>query len=186
MWGTYRINERKETKPRLSLQFKNGEINFYNTATKLIEGDLDKIYDWSADVLNDEWDPKRTKKKLKRVPESNVCDALLDQTIFAGVGNIIKNEVLFRIRVHPESMVGALPTRQLGELVKEARNYSFDFLKWKKEYVLRKHWLIYTRKECPRCHVPVKKAYFGDTKRRTFFCDECQIKYILPGKRASL
>ena len=30
-----------------------------------------------------------------------VCDALLDQTVFAGVGNIIKNEVLFRTGVHP-------------------------------------------------------------------------------------
>ncbi|MGJ9419020.1 hypothetical protein ACHAC9_14805 [Massilia sp. CMS3.1] len=26
---------------------------------------------------------------------------LLDQDIFSGVGNVIKNEVLFRIRVHP-------------------------------------------------------------------------------------
>jgi len=178
MWGSYRINERKETQPRLSLQFENGEINFYNTATKLIEGDLNKIYDWSADVLSDEWDEKKTKKKLKAIPEKNICDALLDQNIFAGVGNIIKNEVLFRICVHPESVVGALPKKQLDELIKEARNYSFDFLRWKKEYTLRKHWCIYTKKKCPRCNIPVKKKYLGETKRRTFFCDNCQMKYL--------
>jgi endonuclease-8 len=94
MWGSYRVNERKEATPRLSLEFKEGEINFYNTATALIEGDLEKIYDWSEDVLSDEWDAKKAKRKLKTIPESNVCDALLDQKIFAGVGNIIKNEVL--------------------------------------------------------------------------------------------
>jgi len=178
MWGSYRINERKETPARLHLEFDTGEINFYNTATKLIEGDLNKIYDWSADVLSDEWSGRKAKNKLKAIPQTNVCDALLNQEIFAGVGNIIKNEVLFRIYVHPESIVGALPAKQLNDLVKEARNYSFDFLKWKKEYSLRKHWLIYTKKICPRCNIPVKKKYLGETKRRTFFCDNCQVKYV--------
>jgi endonuclease-8 len=178
MWGSYRINERKDTKPRLSLEFKDGEINFYNTATKLIEGDLNEVYDWSADVLSDEWDAKKTKKKLRSIPQTNVCDALLKQEIFAGVGNIIKNEVLFRIFVHPESIVGALPAKQLNEFIREARNYSFDFLKWKKEYTLRKHWLIYTKKKCTRCNILIRKEYIGETKRRTFFCDNCQIKYL--------
>ncbi|MER3465444.1 MAG: endonuclease, partial [Chitinophagaceae bacterium] len=40
-----------------------------------------------------------------------VNDALLDQEIFSGVGNIIKNEVLYRIEVHPLSTIGALPLR---------------------------------------------------------------------------
>jgi len=29
LFGSYRINERKEAAPRLSLHFKNGEMNFY-------------------------------------------------------------------------------------------------------------------------------------------------------------
>jgi endonuclease VIII len=178
MFGSYRINERKEIKPRLSLEFKDGEMNFYNTATKLIEGNLDDVYDWSADVLSDKWNASKAKKKLKTIPQTSVCDALLDQQIFSGVGNIIKNEVLFRIYVHPKSIIGTLPAKQLNELIKEARNYSFDFLKWKREYTLRKHWLIYTKKMCPRCNIPVKKEYLGETKRRTFFCDNCQVKYL--------
>ena len=70
-----------------------------------------------------------------------MCDALLDQDVFAGVGNIIKNEVLYRIGVHPATTIGALPPRKLGEMIKQARLYSFDFLEWKKQYVLRQHWL---------------------------------------------
>jgi endonuclease-8 len=54
---------------------------------------------------------------------------LLDQHVFSGVGNIIKNEVLHRIRVHPESTVGGLPSRKLGEMIRQARDYSFDFLR---------------------------------------------------------
>jgi endonuclease-8 len=105
------------------------------------------------------------------------CDALLDQNIFAGCGNIIKNEVLFRIRVHPESRLGKLPTKQLNALIKEARKYSFDFLQWKKQYVLKKHWLAHTKKTCARCKIPLIKKHLGKTNRRSFFCNKCQVIY---------
>jgi endonuclease-8 len=105
------------------------------------------------------------------------CDALLDQNIFAGVGNIIKNEVLFRIRLHPESLVGNVPEPVINELIAEARNYSFDFLEWKKAFVLKKHWLAHTKKTCPRCNIPFVKKYAGKTKRRSFFCTNCQVLY---------
>ena len=106
------------------------------------------------------------------------ADALLNQDIFAGVGNIIKNEVLFRIRVHPKSRIGALPPRKLTQLIREARNYSFDFLAWKKAFELRKHWLAHTKKICPRCHIPfIKERHLGKAKRRAFYCESCQVLY---------
>src|SRR5438132_2866112 len=98
MFGSYRINEKKDAAPRLSLRFENGELNLYSCSIRLIEGDLNDLYDWSADVLSDEWDAPKAKKRLRKLPDAMVCDALLNQDIFAGVGNIIKNEVLFRIR----------------------------------------------------------------------------------------
>ena len=178
LFGSYSINEKVERKlTRLGLHFKNGDLYFYACSVQFIEDDLDNIYDWSGDVMNDEWSASKAKRKLKQQPDTLVCDALLDQHIFAGVGNIIKNEVCFRIYVHPESKVGALPAKQLNELIKEARNYSFDFLKWKKAYVLRKHWLAHTKKICPRCNIPFIKKHSGKTKRRTFFCANCQVLY---------
>jgi endonuclease-8 len=177
MFGKYLVNATRETDPRLSMQFKNGEINLYTCSVKFIEEPLDEIYDWPADVLSDVWDPKAAKKKLKAIPDTMVTDALLDQTIFAGVGNIIKNEVLYRIKVHPKTKVGDLPTKQLNNLIKEARNYSFDFLKWKKEYTLRKHWLVHTKKTCSRDGDKIVKEYLGKTQRRSFFCNTCQILY---------
>jgi endonuclease VIII len=180
MFGSYRVNETKEGKnPSLSLRFDHGdELNFYTCSVREIESPLDDVYDWSADVLNKSWNPARARRKLKKQPETNVSDALLDQDIFAGVGNIIKNEVLFRICVHPESNIGALPPRKLTELINEARNYSFDFLKWKKIFQLKKHWLIFTKKKCPRCKIPAIKRYTGKTQRRSFFCERCQVQYL--------
>ncbi|MBV9891114.1 MAG: endonuclease [Rhizobacter sp.] len=178
MFGSWRIDERKPgATPRLSLQFRPGELNVYTCSVRFIEEPLDHVYDWSADVLSDAWDAAAARRKLRAMPETLVCDALLDQNVFAGVGNIIKNEVLFRIRLHPLSKLGALPPRKLAQLVEEARRYSFDFLAWRKAFVLRKHWLAHTKRTCPRCRIPLLKAHLGTTDRRSFWCERCQRRY---------
>ncbi|WNH49793.1 endonuclease [Stenotrophomonas aracearum] len=177
MFGSYRIDERKPAPPRVSLQFDNGELNIYASSLKYIEGPLDDTYDWRTDVMNDAWDPRLARRRLKLQPETLVCDALLDQDLFAGVGNIIKNEVLFRQRVHPESRIGDLPPRVLGRVITDAREYSFRFLEWKRAFELRNHWQIHTKRTCPNCGGPVSKTYPGKSKRRTFFCPNCQVRY---------
>ncbi len=177
MFGSYRIDERKPSPPRVSLQFDNGELNIYASSLKYVEGPLDASYDWRTDVMNDAWDPRLARRRLKQQPDTLVCDALLDQDLFAGVGNIIKNEVLFRQRVHPESKVGDLPPRVLGKVIADAREYSFRFLEWKRAFELKKHWQIHTRRTCPNCGGPVSKTYPGKSRRRTFFCPNCQVRY---------
>jgi endonuclease-8 len=177
MFGSYRIDERKPSPPRVSLQFDSGELNIYASSLKYIDGPLDDTYDRRTDVMNDAWDPRLARRRLKLQPATLVCDALLDQDLFAGVGNIIKNEVLFRQRVHPESAVGDLPPRVLGKVIADARAYSFRFLEWKRAFELRKHWQIHTRRTCPDCGGPVSKTYPGKTRRRTFFCPNCQVRY---------
>lgn len=179
LFGTYRVNEEREGKPpRLYLRTAEGEVlNFYACSVREIDADLDSQYDWRADVMGDAWDPALARKKLRAQPDMLACDALLDQDIFSGVGNIIKNEVLFRIRVHPSSTVGALPAPKLRALVEEARQYSFDFLEWKKQWVLKAHWLAHAKKICPRCDIPFSKAHLGRSNRRSFFCERCQKRY---------
>lgn len=177
LFGTYRINERKESPPRLSLVCSKGELNFYACSVQLIEDDLDALYDWTGDVMSDSWNPSAARRKLKEMPSAKVVDVLLDQNIFAGVGNIIKNEVLFRIKVHPKSVVGKMPAKKINDLIREARIYSFDFLEWKKQFVLKQHWLAHTRSTCPRDGGPITKEYIGKTNRRAFFCKKCQQLY---------
>jgi len=177
MFGSYRIDERKPSPPRVSLQFDNGELNIYASSLKYIDGPLEDTYDWRGDVMDDAWDPRLARRRLKLQPDTLVCDALLDQDLFAGVGNIIKNEVLFRTRVHPESTIGNLPPRVLGKVIADARAYSFNFLAWKKAGVLRKHWQVHTQRTCPQCGGPLSKTYPGKSRRRTFFCPNCQVRY---------
>jgi len=179
MFGSYSLDENK--KPvrslRLALRVTDHFLYFYNCSIRLLTPGVDDLYDWEADVLSDEWNPLKTRKKLKAIPNTLICDALLDQQIFSGVGNIIKNEVLYRIKLHPENLIKHIPALKLSAVIKEARNYSFDFLRWKKEFTLKKHWLAHTKRTCLRCNLPIIKKYCGKTKRRTFFCSGCQVRY---------
>ena len=177
LFGTYLINETKEAKPRLHLRFNNGELNFYTVSLQLISGDLNDTYDWTADVMNKKWDPLGAKKKMKATPNMLVCDALMDQQIFSGVGNIIKNEVMFRTRIHPQSRVGALPASKINALLKEVVAYTFDFYQWKKEGTLKKHWRAYGQSTCSRDHTPLIKKSLGRSHRTTYFCNSCQELY---------
>jgi len=179
MFGSYSIDEKKKPTRslRLALLVPKHAVYFYNCSVRSLLTDASTLYDWQADVLSDEWDPAMARKKLKAIPETMICDALLDQQIFSGVGNIIKNEVLYRVKLHPENIINSIPRLKLSEVINEARNYSFDFLKWKKEFTLKKHWLAHTKKICLRCNLPIIKKYSGKSKRRTFFCSGCQVKY---------
>jgi len=177
LFGKYLIDERKEQPVRLNITFSNGEINLYSCSVKILEGDVDTLYDWNTDVMNDAWDPENARKKLKNIPDTLICDALLEQDIFSGVGNIIKNEILYRVRVHPESTVKKIPAAKIQKLVEETRSYSFKFLEWKRKYVLRQHWLAHAKTVCLRCNLPIIKKYTGVKNRRSFFCVNCQTLY---------
>lgn len=178
LFGSYRIDERKDAPPRMRLEFVNGELSVYACSLKWVEGPLDEAYDWRTDVMGDAWDPRLARRRLKAMPDALVADALLDQDVFAGVGNIIKNEVLHRVRVHPESPIGALPPRVLGAVIRQARDYSFDFYAWKKAGVLRRHWQVHKKTTCPRdgTRLTYRKS-LGAAGRRAFWCDACQRRY---------
>jgi endonuclease-8 len=177
LFGSYRINSRGKHNASLSLQFENGEVNFYISSIVLIDKPLNEVYDWSADVMSKKWDTEKAIAKLKVKPKALVGDVLLDQKIFSGVGNIIRNEALFRARIHPDSIIGNMPDKKLHELIDQTIKYTFDFLKWKKKDVLRKHFEAYEQDMCPRDHVPFHKADLGKTKRHTYYCDVCEVLY---------
>jgi endonuclease-8 len=177
MFGSYRIDEKKDSPPRLHLKFSKGQLNFYSCSVRMIEGRVEDIYDWELDTMSPLWNSARALKSVSKQKKELVCDVLLDQEIFAGVGNIIKNEALFICRTHPLNTIEKIPAAKLKELVRINREYCFDFYKWKKEFTLRKHWLIYRKQLCSNCGGKIKISYPGKRERRNFTCDNCQIIY---------
>jgi endonuclease-8 len=167
--------KKKSQSPRLVLEFSNGHIEMYSCSVKFIEDSrAKKTYDFSADIMAREWDPAKALQKILSYPNEQVADVLLDQDIFAGVGNIIKNEVLFLARIHPERAVGKISRPKLKKLIQITQDFSRQFYVWRKAFVLKKNLQIYRHSVCPVCGGKVIWRITGKRKRRSFYCPRCQ------------
>jgi endonuclease-8 len=92
------------------------------------------------------------------------------------VGNIIKNEVLWRVRIHPQTKVKNITASELQALIAETKKFSLLFYRWRKVFLLRKHLDIYQKSICPRCGANVKREKTGKRMRISHFCPVCQIR----------
>jgi endonuclease-8 len=184
LWGTFAAtvqgksvtgDYRRSGPPRVVLTFPNGEITIWSASLKFVDGyDVSRDYDFTADIMSPTWDPKAAFRKTRAFPREEIADVLLDQAIFAGVGNIIKNEVLFRTKTSPFLPVRRIPDRQLRAIVADARTFSLRFLELRRIFALRKNLEIYRRSLCPVCGSKVYRRVHGERGRRSFFCARCQ------------
>jgi endonuclease VIII len=163
--------------PRLQLDFENGSIKLFNCSVKFLETRNAKAsYDFTIDVMSPNWDPDKAFESISAKPDAEIADLLLDQEIFAGVGNIIKNEVLWRVCIHPATKVKDIPPSELKKLITETKKFSLLFYKWRKVFSLRKHLDIYQKSICSRCGANVKREKTGKRNRISHFCPVCQIR----------
>ena len=167
---------RRSYTPRLQLDFENGDIKLFNCSVKFLEtGTARAGYDFTIDIMSPKWDADQALGAVRARPGAEIADLLLDQEIFAGVGNIIKNEVLWRVRIHPGARVKDIPPSEIQKLIAETKKFSLLFYKWRKVFLLRKHLDIYQKSICPRCGANVKREKTGKRNRVSHFCPVCQI-----------
>jgi endonuclease-8 len=170
---------RRAYAPRLQLDFENGDIKLFNCSVKFLETKNAKAdYDFTVDIMSSKWNGDQAFDTISSKPNAEIADILLDQEIFAGVGNIIKNEVLWRARIHPQAKVKEIPPSQLKELIAETKKFSLLFYKWRKVFKLRKHLDIYQKSTCPRCGSKVKREKTGKRNRISHFCPVCQRRAV--------
>jgi endonuclease VIII len=166
---------KKTQTPRLSFRFDNGVIDMYNCSVKIIEDkNIKKSYDFSIDIMSPAWDSAQALKRLQ-TDENEIADVLLDQEIFAGVGNIIKNEVLSLEYIHPKQIAKDIPKEKLRSLIEQTRAFSHQFYLWRKDFVLRKHLLIHRKGTCPHCGHKVVREKTGKRNRWSYYCPICQL-----------
>jgi endonuclease-8 len=105
-------------------------------------------------------------------PEREVGDALLDQRIACGVGNVWKSESLFVERLDPFTPVGRLSAEQRRSLLATAARLL-------QEQVVRPGGVraVYGRRgqPCRRCGTPISWRPQGPHRRGTYWCPACQV-----------
>ena len=77
----------------------------------------------------------------------NISDALLNQEICPGVGNIIKIESLHRAKIDPRRMVSNITDVELRRVIRHARQYSMNWLQTGRAGVK----LVYNQTICGTC-----------------------------------
>ncbi|NWR35339.1 NEIL2 Endonuclease, partial [Tachuris rubrigastra] len=175
-----RANKRgdwKDPVPRLILHFERGGfLAFYNCRMHWCSS---PGADPASDILSVEFHRGRALDAL-RAPDP-ICYTLLDQRYFSGLGNIIKNEILYLAKIHPLTRGSLLAPLDLEHLLDCALQFSSDWLHHKL-CGQGLHPQIYQKEQCPLGH-PVMKGTFGPLggfKRLTWWCPQCQPE-VLPG-----
>lgn len=163
--------------PRLALRFSNGELRLFSCSVRYLEGtNVKRQFDMSTDVLSRSWDPEQAMAAMATQRNAQIADVLLDQQIFAGVGNIIKNEVLSLVHIRPEAFVKNLSLAKRKEIIAQARFFSHQFLRWRRKFQLRKHLLVHQQKYCPYCNEQLLHERTGAKQRMSHYCPKCQRK----------
>jgi endonuclease-8 len=126
------------------------------------------------DVLADEFDSERFVRRLREGdPTRGIGDALLDQTVVAGIGNIWKAEGCWEAALDPWRPVSGVTDDQALAAIAAIRP---RMLRSGTEGPRAIEPRIYGRagRPCPRCGGRVQARRQGDANRTTYWCAGCQ------------
>jgi endonuclease-8 len=123
------------------------------------------------DILAADFDPAIVLRSLRSDPRRDLGDALLDQTLVAGIGNIFKSEACFAARLDPWQLIDALTDDQLQSIVQSAHDLMQDAV----DHGRHPH-AVYRRagQPCSRCRTRIVSRGQGDANRTTYWCPRCQ------------
>ena len=175
LFGSMLVNKRKKVNASFALHFGDSEINFYVAKTKLYEGKPSDIFNFKTIIFKKEFDPEFILEELKTKHDNEMIgDVLMDQNLFAGVGNIIRIEALYHAKIHPESLVKQIPEKKLIFLLKMIIDYGEEFLNLLKTDTVKESALVYGKKVCPKDKSELLVEEMGKIKRKTYVCLKCQ------------
>jgi len=118
--------------------------------------------------------------RFRRVNNLPIGEAVMNQTVVSGIGNVYKSEILFSLRLHPLTPVSALSDEIILRLVTDASRLMAQNLGGRPRTT--RHALdggryhVYGRggEACYRCGTAIVVTRQGDAGRTTYFCPVCQ------------
>ena len=122
------------------------------------------------------------KEKLRGRKNANIKTLLMDQKIFAGIGNIYAQEALYHAKIDPRRKAGSLSEEEIKNLYLQLHGLLKKAIEHKGSTVdnyshmegsgsFQNYLAVYGRKSCPKGH-ELKKINIGG--RGTSFCIICQ------------
>ena len=127
------------------------------------------------DLLAESTEVEDVVGRLRADPGRLVGEALLDQRLVAGIGNMWLAEALWHARVSPWRRVEEVPDDELVAAVGWARDAMRASVRG-----VRSRRMAYRRagRPCRRCGTPIESRGLGEANRTAYWCPRCQ-----PGSR---
>jgi formamidopyrimidine-DNA glycosylase len=145
------------------------------------EKDIPEWTELGPDPFNEPLDVASFAARL-RAKRRTVKEALMDQTLLAGIGNIHASEALWRAKVHPNARTNELSMDQVRAIARgidasirstidEEEGPEITYVE---EAGAPNPFRIYGHEgdPCPRCKRPLARTVLGG--RGTYFCATCQ------------
>jgi len=135
------------------------------------------------DLIANEPDGSMLVRRAREFDDGNMLllDALLDQRIAAGIGNVYKSEVLFIERLPPTLILAQSSDDEIERCYRTAATLLRQNLGGGKRVTRRQSdnagrlW-VYNRtgKPCHECQSPIRSRKMGRHHRATYWCSHCQ------------
>jgi len=169
-WQVLPRDGARQGTPWLVLRGERSEAVLWNGP--VLELDESHVRSLGPDILADPPDLDAISSKFQAAdPRMAIGEALLDQRLVAGIGNLWRAEALWRARVSPWRPLGELQDEEirgaLGEAARLMRGSLDSGLKVR---------AVYRRagRPCPRCGTPIRSHGQGDQNRIAYWCPSCQ------------
>ena len=134
-----------------------------------------RINQLGPDVLADEFDESAFIRRLRMDDQTRTLgDALLDQRIVAGIGNVWKAESCWRAEIDPWRRLSDVSDEEALRVIREVRPPMFESVA--NGFPKSETLFVYKRADtpCSRCKTLIEARGQGDDNRTTFWCPGCQ------------
>jgi endonuclease-8 len=129
------------------------------------------------DILGEPPDYDTMLMRLRSDPQREVGDALLDQRLLAGIGNLWKAEALWEVRISPWRRVADVDESELRAVLEAAHTQMRTAVEAR-----RPARNVYRRagRLCRRCGGVIRSASQGGHARTAYWCPGCQVGGTVP------
>jgi endonuclease VIII len=179
-WAVHRRGERWRRPSRSAWIVLSAEstdaIQFGGPTLRLVEArrlpldpTLSKL---GPDILDEGFTVSAGVESLRRGERTTgLGEALLDQRLIAGVGNIFKSEGCFAAAISPWHWIGELEDDELAHVIRTTRDLMREAVKTGRQ---PRRVYGHASEPCPRCGTPIRSRGQGDANRTTYWCPGCQ------------
>lgn len=169
-WSIDRRGARRRGLPWLVLRGAELEATQWNGPVLTLEQRA--VRRLGPDLLADGTDVTAVVERLRQTDQSRLLgEALVDQRLVAGIGNMWLAESLWHVRLSPWSPLETVSDRDLEAVLSWARTHMRAAVSG-----ARPSPAVYRRagRACPRCGTPLRSRGLGDANRTAYWCSSCQ------------